>query len=175
MWAAVAAAVLFTVYNFREAQSTSEAIRQTRAALDQQVELQKKSAQDLALARREALILTDPRSIRIDAPEAKACLPGVHATWHTALGILISGEKLPIPGGNRTLQLWLLPKTAGAKPVPSLAVRPDSNGRLHLLVANPPNSVRDTRALAITEEPEGGSLQPTALPIWTCSINDQGK
>ena len=174
MWAAVVAVVLFAVYNFREAQSTSEAIRQTQAALDQQVELQRKSAQELALARREALILTDPRSMRIGTPEAKACLPGIHATWHTALGIVISGERLPVPGGTGTLQLWLVPKAAGAKPVPSLAVRPESNGRFHLLVEKPPNAARDTKALAITEEPEGGSPQPTTPPIWTCAINEHG-
>jgi hypothetical protein len=170
MWAAVAAVVLFALYNFREAQSTRVVMRQTQAALEEQVELQKKAARELALARREALILTDPRSVRIPMPAGKTGLPELRAMWHAGLGIVISGEKLTPPSGNRTLQLWLIPKTTGAKPIPSLTVRPDSDGRFHLLVENPPDGQLDTKALAITEEPEGGSLQPTTAPIWVGAV-----
>jgi len=170
MWAGVAAVVLFALYNFREAQSTRKAIRQTQAALDEQVELQKKSAKELAMARREALILVDPRSVKILMPPGKTGLPELHATWHAGLGIVISGEKLEPPSGRRTLQLWLIPKAAGAKPIPSLTVRPDSDGKFHLLVENPPDSQLDTKALAITEEPEGGSPQPTTTPIWVGAV-----
>ena len=170
MWAAVAAVVLFALYNFREAQSTRVAIRQTQAALEEQVELQKKAARELALARREALILTDPHSVRIPMPADKTGLPELRAMWHAGLGIVISGEELTPPSGNRTLQLWLIPKTTGAKPLPSLTVRPDSDGRFHLLVENPPDAQLDTKALAITEEPEGGSLQPTTAPIWVGAV-----
>lgn len=170
MWAAAAAVVLVAVHNFREAQSTSEVIRQTQAALEEQVELQKRSAQEVALARREALILTDPQSIRIEMPSAKAGLPGLHVRWHAALGMVIYGEKLPVPNGTGTLQLWLVPKPAGARPVPFLVVRPDRNGKFHMLVENPPASVRNTKALTITEEPEGGSPQPTTPPIWVGAV-----
>jgi anti-sigma-K factor RskA len=170
MWAAVAAVVLFALYNFREAQSMREAIRRTQAALDEQVELQKKSAQELAMARREALILTDLRSKKINMPAGNTSLPELHATWHAALGIVISGEKLPVPTGTRTLQLWLIPKAADAKPIPSLTVRPDSDGKFHLLVENPPDTQVETKALAITEEPEGGSPQPTTTPIWVGAV-----
>ena len=170
MWGAVAAVVLFALYNLREAQSLHEAHRQMQAALDEQVELQKKSAQELALARREALILTDPKSIKIPMPAGKAGLPELHAAWHAAFGIVIYGEKLPVPTGNRTLQLWLIPKTAGAKPIPSVHIRPESDGKFHLLIQEPPDKQSDTKLLAITEEPEGGSQQPTTTPIWVGSV-----
>lgn len=170
MWGAVAAVALFALYNFYEARALRELIRQTQIALDEQVELQKKSAQELALARREALILTDPQSLRIAMPAGKTDLPALHASWHAGLGIVISGEKLTPPGRNRTLQLWLVPKAAGAKPIPSLTVRPDSDGKFHLLVENPPGVQRDTKALAITDEPEGGSPQPTTSPIWVGAV-----
>jgi anti-sigma-K factor RskA len=170
MWGAVAASVLFALYNFYEAWSMRQAIRQTQAALDQQVELQKKSAQELALARREALILTDPRSLKIPMPTGQKDLPALQATWHAALGILVSGESLPVPRENRTLQLWLIPKAAGGKPIPSLAIRPDADGKFHLLVQNPPDTQGDTKALAITEEPAGGSQAPTTAPIWVGAV-----
>jgi anti-sigma-K factor RskA len=173
MWAGVAAALLLALYNLYEYQSTRQAIRQAQTALDEQIQLQKKAAQDLLAARREALILTDPGSVRIAMPAGKAGLPELQATWHRALGIVISGEKLPVPGGQRTLQLWLIPKAAGAKPVPSLNVRPESDGRFHLFVEQPPGQQRDTKLLAITEEPAGGSEQPTTPPIWVGAV--QGK
>jgi len=90
----------------------------------------------------------------------------LQATWHQKLGIVVSGQKLPVPSGNRTLQLWLIPKTPGATPVPSLTLRPDAEGKFDLLVANPPDSQNGTKALAITEEPAGGSSLPTTTPIW---------
>jgi anti-sigma-K factor RskA len=170
MWAGVAAALLLALYNLYDYQSTREAIRQAQAALDEQIQLQKQAAQALAAARREALILTDPGSLRILMPAGKTGLPELHATWHATLGIVISGEKLPVPGGQRTLQLWLIPKTAGAKPIPSLNVRPESDGRFHLLVPQPPDQPGDTKLLAITEEPEGGSDQPTTPPMWVGAV-----
>jgi anti-sigma-K factor RskA len=166
MWAGVAAALLLTLYNLYVDQSTRQAIRRAQASLDQQIELQKKSAQELAAARREAWILTDPASLRIAMPAGKSGLPELHATWHAALGIVISGEKLPAPGGKRTFELWLIPKAAGAKPIPSGYIRPESDGRFHLLVEEPPDRQSDTKLLAVTEEPEGGSEQPTTPPIW---------
>jgi len=170
MWGAVAAVVLFALYNFYEAHALRESIRQTQIALDEQVELQKKSAQELALARREALILTDPRSLRIAMSAGKTGLPELHASWHAGLGIVIFGEKLTPPGRNRTLQLWLVPKAAGAKPIPSRTVRPDSDGNFRLLVENPPGAQGDTKALAITDEPAGGSPEPTTPPIWVGAV-----
>lgn len=170
MWGAVAAAVLFAFYNFYQARSLRQMIRQTQAALDDQVELQKKSAQELALARREAFILTDPRSITIAMPARSSDLPTLQATWHAGLGIVVSGQNLPLPAGNRTLQLWLIPKAAGAKPIPSQALRPDADGKFHLLVEDPPDTQGDTKALAITEEPAGGSQAPTTTPIWVGAV-----
>lgn len=170
MWAGVAAALLLALYNLYEYQSTRTAIRQAQAALDEQIQLQRKAAQELLAARREALILTDPGSVRIAMPAGKAGLPELQATWHAALGIVISGENLPVPGGQRTLQLWLIPKAAGANPIPSLNVRPESDGRFHLLVEQPPGQPSDTKLLAITEEPRGGSEQPTTPPIWVGAV-----
>jgi anti-sigma-K factor RskA len=170
MWGAVAAVLLFAIYNAYEARVTKSAIQLTRAALEQQIQLQQESVRQLELARREAVILTDPKSVKIAMLAGSKDLPALQATWHQELGIVVSGQKLPVPSGNRTLQLWLIPKTPGAKPMPSLTLRPDASGKFDLLVANPPDSPSGTKALAITEEPEGGSPQPTTTPIWVGAV-----
>lgn len=170
MWGAVAAAVVFALYNVYDAQKERAIIADLQKQVAQQVEEQRREQQQLALAHREAVILTDPRSVKISMPAASKNLPPLEATWHAALGIVVSGQNLPVPGGTRTLQLWLIPKAPGGKPIPSLAVRPDPDGKFHLLVQNPPDSQSDTKALAITEEPEGGSPQPTTTPIWVGAV-----
>jgi anti-sigma-K factor RskA len=170
MWSAVAAAVLFAFYNTYEARSLLGRLRKTQETLAAQVKLQEESSRQLALARREALILTDPKSMSISMPAQDKHFPLLRAAWHRELGMVVSGQKLPLPSGNRTLQLWLIPKAPGAKPVPSLTLRPDADGKFDLLVANPPDSPENTKNLAITEEPEGGSLQPTTTPIWVGAV-----
>ena len=170
MWGAVAAVVLFAFYNLYEARSLQNKIHEIQDSLAAQIKLQEESAQQLALARREAVILTDPTSMKIAMPAGNKDLPVLQARWHPALGIVVSGQKLPVPSGRRTLQLWLIPKAAGAKPVPSLTLRPDADGKFDLLVADPPDSPTATKALAITEEPDGGSPQPTTTPIWVGAV-----
>jgi anti-sigma-K factor RskA len=87
------------------------------------------------------------------------------------LGLVVSGQKIAPPPGDRVLQLWLIPKEAGGKPVPSRVVRPDDHGNFVLLVANPPEAMTETKALAITEEPAGGSALPTTTPKWVGGIS----
>ena len=168
--AAVAAALLFAFYNAYEARVTNATIQRTREALEKQMHMQQATARELAVARREALILTDPKSLKIAMLAGKKGLPMLRATWNPGLGLVVSGQKLQNPSVNRTLQLWLIPKAAEAKPVPSLTWRPRADGSFDLLVANPPDSPGATKALAITDEPEGGSPQPTTTPIWTGAV-----
>ena len=170
MWSAIVAALLFAFYNAYEARVTKTTIQQTRAALEKQIQLQQESARELAIARREALILTDPKSVKIAMCADNRDLSVLQATWNLELGLVVSGQKLAVPVAKRTLQLWLIPKKAGAKPVPSLILRPDAEGKFDLLVANPPGLPSETKALTITEEPEGGSPQPTTTPIWVGAV-----
>lgn len=168
--AAVAAALLFAFYNAYEARVTNATIQQTRDALEKRIHLQQATARELAVARREALILTDPKSLKIAMLADKKGLPMLRATWNPELGLVVSGQKLQNPSANRALQLWLIPKAPGAKPLPSSTLHPDADGKFDLLVANPPDSPGATKALAITDEPEGGSPQPTTTPIWTGAV-----
>jgi anti-sigma-K factor RskA len=171
MWAGVAALFLFSVYSTwnsqrleREIQAANQraaAILQERRELDAQ----------LQLAKRAAMIVTDPASAKIAIPSLDPQTPALEAKWHSQLGIVLTGQKIPVPWGNRVLQLWLIPKAPGGKPIPSLTLRPDADGKFVLLVANPPELMAATKALAITEEPEGGSAQPTSAVRWVGGVS----
>jgi anti-sigma-K factor RskA len=120
---------------------------------------------------RETAILTDPASVKITLAAQKIQAPQMVAIWHAKYGIVLAGQKVPMPSGNRVLQLWLIPKAPGGKPMPSMTVRPDANGNFVILVANPPAAGSDTKALAITEEPAGGSAAPTTTPKWVGAMS----
>jgi anti-sigma-K factor RskA len=165
MWASVAALILFAFYSeyeIRVLQLTIQSLNHQAVAIQEQRD---EVEQQLINAKREAVILTDPASVKIVDPQH----PGMEAVWHSKLGIVLTGQKVAAPAGNRVFQLWLIPKVPGAKPIPSLVIRPDAEGKIVLLVANPPDAMEATKALAITEEPEGGSQSPTTAPSWVGS------
>jgi anti-sigma-K factor RskA len=125
----------------------------------------------MANMHRETAILTDPASVKITLAAQKIQAPQMVAMWHAKYGIVLTGQKVPMPSGNRVLQLWLIPKAPGGKPMPSMTVRPDASGNFVILVSSPPASGRDTKALAITEEPAGGSAAPTSAPKWVGAMS----
>jgi len=92
MWGAVAAVLFFALYNAYEAHSLRETIHETREALTAQMELQQESARRLAWAQREALILTDPRSMKIAMSADAKGMPELQATWHHSMGIVVRGR-----------------------------------------------------------------------------------
>jgi len=171
MWGAVAALLLFTLYTSWETIQVRKTIDATNEQIRIEIAKRHELEENFALAQRQAAILTDPHSVKIPMPTDSKGMPKLEAMWHAKLGLVVAGQNLPIPSGNRTLQLWLIPKTPGAKPIPSMTLRPDAGGKFMLLVANPPDSMEVTKALAITEEPAGGSPQPTTKPIWVGAIS----
>lgn len=170
LWAGVAALLVLTIYSAWAMRRLQRDIREVTGRATWETRRRRQLEQKFSLAKREAIILTDPASVKIRMPAQQADAPQLEATWHARLGILVSGQKIPAPIGGRTLQLWLVPKAPGSKLIPLLTVRPDVDGRIFLLVANPPEGIAETRALAITEEPAGGSLQPTSTPRWAGTI-----
>ena len=170
-WMGVAALIILTLYSGWITLRLREQARQTRDSAAETERDQRKLQELLALNERELSILTDPASVRIALLAQNAQSPHLEAIWHSQLGIVVSGQQIPVPAGTRVWQLWLIPKTPGAKPVPSLTVRPDPNGKFVLPVFTPPKLIAETKALAITEEPAGGSLQPTTAPRWVGGIS----
>ena len=186
LWAGVAALLLITLYSTWNTQRMKEELRaanerasrlesESAAAQHsaQQAAQQKLSAmqEQMASMKRENAILSDPAAKKIMLAPQKIQAPQLVAMWHPQYGIVLTGQKVPMPGNHRVLQLWLLPMAPGGKPMPSMTMRPEPDGRLVMLVAYPPEAVTGTKALAITEEPEGGSKQPTSAPRWVGAIS----
>jgi anti-sigma-K factor RskA len=170
MWAGVAALLALTVYSTWNSQQLGEKIRAANERATALLAQRHNLEAELQRARRESVILNDPASVKIAlAPEDRHA-PPLEARWHGRLGIVLTGQKVPAPPGGRVFQLWLIPKTPGGKPIPSLSSRPDAEGKLDLFVADPPEVMERTKALAITEEPEGGSKAPSTPVRWVGAI-----
>jgi anti-sigma-K factor RskA len=173
LWAGVAALLLFSAYSTWNERH----LRDTVANLQQQAEAQRAERQKLEQQLRaakiqahEAMIWSDPKSVKIKMPPKDPNMPQLEAMWHPEMGLVVRGWKVPSPGEKRVLQLWLIPK-AGGKPMPSVTFWPDADGTFTAMVENPPDALSDTQALAITEEPMGGSPQPTSAPMWVGGVS----
>lgn len=171
MWAAVAALLIAAIYSAWDARRLQNQVRDIHERAAAELANREKIEQELAEVRREATILADPVSVKISLAANDPQLAPLQVHWHAALGIVVTGQKIPQPLSNRVLQLWLIPKAPGAKPIPSQVVRPDANGNFNLLVALPPDQLANTKALAVTEEPPGGSPQPTTTPKWVGAVS----
>ena len=173
MWAGVAALLVFSVYSAWNVRRLQSEVGVLREQAETQGKERAKLEQEMAAAKiqvHEAMILSDPASVKIKLPAKDPTMPPLEAMWHPQLGICVRGWKVPSPGEKRVLQLWLIPK-AGGKPMPSMTFWPDAEGKFTAMVENPPDVMSDTQALAITEEPIGGSAQPTSTPMWVGGVS----
>jgi anti-sigma-K factor RskA len=171
LWAGVAALLVFSVYsawNTRQLQTEIREANNRAATLDGE---RQKIEKQLALEKRKAMILMDPNSVKITPAGHDAQGLQLEAKWNSKLGIVVMGDKIPMPSEHHVLQLWFIPKDPKAKPMPSMMTWPDANGKFVMLVSNPPESMDNTKALAITEEPEGGSAWPTTTPRWVAGVS----
>jgi anti-sigma-K factor RskA len=171
LWAGIAALLLFSLYSSWEARRMQQDVADMNQRAAAGLKERKQLEDELTVAKHEAIILTDPASRKIMIMPSDKDMPKVEAMWHAKLGIYLTAQQMPMPKNNKVLQLWLIPKTPGAKPMPSHVFWPDKNGQIGEMVANPPDDMADTKALAITEEPAGGSPQPTSTPMWIGGIS----
>ena len=173
LWAGVAALLLFSVYSaWNERKLRSEITNLQKQTQVQQAERERLEAElgEAKTQAHEAMIWSDPKSVKIMLRPKDPKMPQLEAMWHPELGLCVRGWKVPSPGDKRMLQLWLIPK-AGGKPMPSMTLWPDATGTFTAMVENPQQAMSDTQALAITEEPLGGSPQPTSAPMWVGGVS----
>ena len=170
LWAGVAALLVFSVYSARNTRQLQTQIREANNRAAALLQEREKTEQQLALAKREAMILMDPSSVKIAPTGHDAQGLSLEAKWNSQLGIVVMGEKIPMPAEHHVLQLWFIPKDPKAKPMPSMMTWPDANGKFVMLVSNPPESMDNTKAIAITEEPAGGSGWPTTPILWSGNV-----
>lgn len=173
MWAAVAALVLFSVYSAWNSRQLENQIRLANERAAALLAERQKAEEQLTAEKRNAMatmIMMDPASHKIDLWGKDAHPETLEAKWHSKLGLCVAGDKVPMPAKNQALQVWFIPKAPGAKPMPSMMVRPDADGKVILLISNPPVPMDDTYSIAITEEPTSGSAWPTSPIIWSGKV-----
>jgi len=160
-WLAAAAAVIVAIYlgqrarSEREARATAEqALASARLTLD---------STGSALARRDSLIhllvSPDVQAVTVSgsgpAPSAKYFLD------RRAGRVIIAASALPPAAPGRTYQLWGI--ETGKPPVSLGTFNTDSSGRALASVAVPAGL--RIGVTAVTDEPSGGSPQPTTTPF----------
>jgi anti-sigma-K factor RskA len=160
-WLAAAAAIVIAVYIGQQSraeraarEAAEQALASARATLD---------STGAALARRDSLISSliapDVQTVTVSgsgpAPSAKYFLD------RRAGRIVIAANSLPPAARGRTYQLWGI--ETGKPPVSLGTFNSDSSGRAFASVAVPAGL--RIAVTAVTDEPTGGSQQPTTTPF----------
>jgi anti-sigma-K factor RskA len=160
-WLAAAAAVVVAVYLGQQTRSeraartsAEEALAQARRTLD---------STGSALARRDSLIALlvspDAQTMSVSGPG-----PSPSAKYffdRRASRIVIAASSLPPAAQGRVYQLWGI--ETGKPPVSLGTFNTDSSGRTLTAVAVPAGL--RISVTAVTDEPSGGSPQPTTTPF----------
>ena len=167
-WAAAAALALVTGYSIRQIgiQTTqlAELQRQMKLATLQSQALQNQLEQGRMVA--SVMMSPDSKPLKL-MPEDKN-MPMVHAYLHPHMGVAITADEMPSIPAARTLQLWSISKKG--QPMSVAIFRPDPGGQIELVApVNMP--MNEIAALVVTEEPAGGSPQPTSAIAWMAQVN----
>jgi hypothetical protein len=131
-------------------------IEQLKTAQLQAARTQARSSglvRDLTSERSTIADLMDESAQRLDIPGGQ--IVRVHDRLY------ITMHDLAQPPRGKVYQAWTLPK-GGKSMQPSLTFLPDAHG---VAVVAIPVAAKDTAALAISVEPEGGSKAPTTKPL----------
>ena len=167
-WVAAAALVLFAGYTtFQMRQFSREvAVLERQGAQEQQRSRALDSERERYL---QALnIIGAAATRRLQLKPGKTAMPPVSAYWNPGMGLVLAADKMPDMPPGRTLQLWVVPQQGA--PISVGIFRPNAAGQV-LMVMPPANAMLMAKALAISEEPAGGSPQPTSTPEWVGPVS----
>lgn len=142
-------------------------VRAERAALAHQL-----AAARSALASRDslldALLAPDVATAQLTATDAA---PSIQLYWNRRTGQLVMAAfRLPPAPGGRTYQLWAIPE--GEAPVSVGVFNTSAEGQATVTFLLAPGA--EYALSAVTEEPEGGSAQPTSQPFLVGSWSVPG-
>ena len=167
-WAAAAALALITGYTIRQMNNQNDQLAQLRKQM-KLASMQNQALQNqLDMDRMVAMVMMSPDSKPLKLMPKDKNMPMVHAYLHPHMGVAITADQMPSMPSARTLQLWFVPKTG--KPLSAAIFHPDSSGEI-ALVAPVIMPLNEIAALAVTEEPAGGSPQPTSAIAWMAQVN----
>ena len=160
-WAAAAAAGVAAILFWQQLRTTRDALRDLQARVDELSGMQEATSQENVRYRRILDILAAPDTFAVELDAASNTR--INAYWNDRQGLVVAGRNIPQPEPGRELQLWVVPRSGAPESVE--VFRPDADGNA-LILAEPQTSIAEADALAITDEPAGGSPGPTTTPIW---------
>ncbi len=168
LWVGLAASVIAIAGLLLQQRTLQEQLaQQSRSIADLEATLTNREAK---LASREAQLnaILDPdiQLTRMGAPGERK--PVVQLFWNRKTNVvMIHAFQLTPAAASRAYQLWFIPKNG--KPIPSVTFNTEASGHGMVEQIRIPEGVELTAA-AITEEPEGGSPQPTTTPFLVGSL-----
>jgi anti-sigma-K factor RskA len=106
------------------------------------------------------------RTVTASVDRAQAPRASAHLEIRDGHAVLVA-QGLPIPRGGRVYEVWL--QRANGAIVPTTALfTPRSNGQA---TAGVSGSLGDVKQVMVSNEPRGGSLQPTTKPILAARLS----
>jgi anti-sigma-K factor RskA len=168
-WAAAAALALITGYAMHRMNNQYDQLAQLRKEMKLAIAQNQALQNQIDMERMVNSVMMSPDSMPLKLmPTKDKGMPMVHAYLHPHMGVAITADQMPSMPSARTLQLWFVPKSG--KPMSVAIFRPDPMGQIALVapVNMPQNEIA---ALAVTEEPAGGSPQPTSAIAWMAQVN----
>ncbi len=167
-WVAAALLALMTGYTIRQINNQNEQLAQLRKQMKLATMQNQALQNQLDMDRMVAMVMMSPDSTSLKLIPKDKNMPMVHAYLHPHMGVAITADQMPSMPAARTLQLWFVPKSG--KPLSVAIFHPDATGEIALVA--PVNMPRnEIAALAVTEEPAGGSPQPTTPIAWMAQVN----
>jgi anti-sigma-K factor RskA len=167
-WLAAAALALITGYTIRQMNTQNDQLAQLRKQMKLATMQNQALQNQLEMDHMVAMVMMSPDSMPLKLMPTDKNMPMVHAYLHPHMGVAITADQMPSMPSARTLQLWFVPKTG--KPMSVAIFHPDAAGQIALVA--PVNMPRnEIAALAVTDEPAGGSPQPTTPIAWMAQVN----
>jgi hypothetical protein len=167
-WIAAAALALVTGYIMRQMNNQNDQLAQLRKQMKLAMMQNQALQNQLEMDRMVASVMLSPDSIQLRLMPKDKNMPMVHAYLHPHMGVAITADQMPAMPSDRTLQLWFVSKTG--KPLSAAIFHPNAAGQIALVapVTMPRNEIA---ALTVTDEPAGGSPQPTTAIAWMAQVN----
>jgi anti-sigma-K factor RskA len=167
-WIAAVALALVTGYTIRRMNNQNDQLAQLRKQMKLAM-MQNQSLQNqLDMNRMVAMIMMSSDSLPLKLIPKDKDLPAIRTYLHPHMGMAITADQMSSLPPTRTLQLWFVAKTGR---LVSVAIfHPDATGQI-ALVAPITIPLNEIAALSVSDEPAGGSPQPTSPMAWTTKIN----
>ncbi len=132
---------------------------------------------DQALAEKEAVLRTllggGDALLVVNMGVPNATGPGMQFFWNVKDGRgVLHAFRLPQTAQGRAYQLWLI---RDGQPVPSRVFTPEGDGTTTLFDIELPQSTTGVTAVAVTEEPAGGSKLPTTQPFLVGTVSTRSQ